>query len=337
MTPTTAPRLVSLGAVVAAAALGACARATPWPFVTSAYDQTYYSARDNWLFRARYPDADRLFNAFDYGHAILYETLLSHPADAASRLEGPVFTRITTRVLRHPPSIPLEEKAVGPDYVNLVPEVAEMFAWAHVLHRQLYDAIADERLDEPARDARVAKLIAYYRSRADLAFSASPKSMELMEGQPYSLAFRRQDPRFNGLIWSYHWLQMVLYDALLDGSTPAARHANVDAAVARFWTMIDSAPGAGSTPLMMPMSPAIAPTFATRYPEAAIIFDNLHSLHDVVSDILTSPVVPRSEKRAVILRAAAQYRDSVTQITTVDAWRDIAREMGAEHMGGRRP
>src|SRR5215472_625697 len=27
--------------------------------------------------------------------------------------------------------------------------------------------------------------------------------------------FVRQDPKVNGLLWSYHWYQMVLYDALL--------------------------------------------------------------------------------------------------------------------------
>jgi hypothetical protein len=36
----------------------------------------------------------------------------------------------------------------------------------------------------------------------------------------------------------------------------------------------------------MPQSPAISPRFSDRYPEAAIIFENLHSLHDVVPAIL---------------------------------------------------
>ena len=39
------------------------------------YEQTYMRASHNWEFRNAYPQADRLFNAFDYGHAILYETL----------------------------------------------------------------------------------------------------------------------------------------------------------------------------------------------------------------------------------------------------------------------
>jgi hypothetical protein len=85
---------------------------------------------------------------------------------------------------------------------------------------------------------------------------------------------------------------------------------------------------------MMPMSAAIAPAFTQRYVEAAIIFDNLHSLHDVVSDILANPMIPRGAKRMTILEAAARYRDDHTSITSLDDWRDMAGEMGVEKMGG---
>src|SRR3954463_6024889 len=73
-------------------AIDACAlrgsAASP-PLARSAYEQTYLPAPYNWEFRARYRQADRLFNAFDYGHAILYETLLTRPSDAPRRLDGP--------------------------------------------------------------------------------------------------------------------------------------------------------------------------------------------------------------------------------------------------------
>jgi hypothetical protein len=159
--------------------------------------------------------------------------------------------------------------------------------------------------------------------------------MELMEGQSYSLAFRRKFPKYNGLIWSYHWLQMTLYDALLAGETPAERRANVALVTNRFWDMLRG--GQSSLPAMMPMSPAIATRFSARYPEAAIIFDNLHSLHDVVSDILTNPAVPRDQKRRAILAAAALYRDDTSHVTTTEAWRSMAAEMGVRNMGGLPP
>jgi hypothetical protein len=297
--------------------------------------QTYLAAPYNWAFRDRFPKVDALFNAFDYGHAILYETLWRQPNAPLSALDTTRFQFITRKLLRNPPNVPLDESAIGPNWVKLAPEVAQMFEWAHLFHRQVYDVWSDDRLNPAQKDAQVARLMRYYNSRDDLAFSSKPKSMNLMEGQPYSLSFRKRFPKFNGLIWSYHWLQMTLYEALLASSSQAQRKENVSAVVARFWSLIDSAPA--SLPSVMPQSAAIAPRFTERYPEAAIIFDNLHSLHDVVSDILADTTIRPGAKRRMILEAAARYRDSTSSITSVEEWKSMAESMGAANMGGAAP
>jgi hypothetical protein len=316
------PRLVLLAPAVLAVGCYAA------PF----YEQSYLRAAHNWEFRAHYRGADNLLNAFDYGHAILYETLLTHPKTAGPALDDEQFHFITQSLLIKPPSVPLDEGAVGPRYVQLIPEVREMFDWAHLLHRQIYDIWADSRIALADKDARVADVLRYYKSRRDLAFSSRPKSMGLMEGQRYSLAFRRLAPTFNGLIWSYHWMQMALYDGMMAAANDHDRVANVADVVRRFQSMHAGTPT--HMPTLMPMSAAVAPRFSARYQEASIIFDNLHSLHDVVSDILTSPVVPRAKKRDAILRAAAAYRDDSTAVTTVEEWRSMAVSMGANRMGG---
>jgi hypothetical protein len=299
------------------------------------YHQTYLSAPYNWAFRDRFPGVDALFNAFDYGHAILYETLWRQPDAPLAELDTARYGFITTRVLRHPPNVPLDESAIGPNWVRLAPEVAEMFEWTHLLHRQLYDIWSDDRLSAARKDQEVARAIRYYQSRRELAFSTKPKSMDLMEGQTYSLTFRKRFPRYNGLIWSYHWLQMALYEALLAPAGDARRRSNVDAVVGRFWEMLNAAPS--QLPTIMPQSYAIAPRFSARYPDAAIIFDNLHSLHDVVSDILADPATPRAAKRKTILEAAARYRDTTTSITSIDDWKAMAEMMGIANMGGPAP
>ena len=317
---------------VAGATLAACGSFARVP------EQTYLGASYNWAFRDRYPHSDRLFNAFDYGHAILYEHLLrdaGHPDAAVRNIEGREFDFITQRLLVHPPALPLEEHAVGPTYTTLVPELSAVFDWAHMLHRQLYDVLADEKLDSAARDARAQQLLRYYASRRDLALSKLPKSMSLMEGAPYSLVFRRQDPKFNGLLWSYHWYQMAVYDALLATNDATGRHQNVDAATARFWTLIADAPT--HMPTTMPLAAAVAPRFAARFPEAAIVFDNLHSLHDVVADILTSPTIASRDKRRAILRAVGTFQDSTTEVISREEWRSMAQDMGVEKMGGVAP
>jgi hypothetical protein len=58
----------------------------------------------------------------------------------------------------------------------------------------------------------------------------------------------------------------------------------------------------------MPLTAELSPAFATRYPEIANIFDNLHMLHDNISDILTSERLPTWEgKRAEIYRILNAY------------------------------
>jgi len=296
-------------------------------------EQFYLPASHNWVFRQNYIGADRLFNAFDYGHAILYETLYRYPEGPVERLEEGHFRFLTERLLKRPPRVALEEGAVQIGYSRLAPEAKLMFEWAHVFHRQLYDVLADERLSPEEKDAAIAELLAYYRSRPDLAFSSVPKSMDIMDGQYYSLAFRERYPKFNGLIWAYHWLQVGLYEPLLIHDEVAGRTAGVTATVGRFWQMLESAPE--TMPYLMPMTAGVAPTFAARYPEAAVIFDNLHMMHDVVSDILASPQVPRNRKRAEILAAAERFRDDSSYAISLEEWAAMGEMMGLNNMGGR--
>src|SRR5687768_13031109 len=170
--------------LVVALALAASPRAANGQWVT-AYDQFYVEAPHNWVFHERYNAAHRLFNAFDFGHAILYETLWRKPNASASELEDKWYNRLTRDILVRPPHVPLEESAIEIAYVKLAPEAKLMFEWAHVLHRQLYDVLADERMTQPQKDREVTRLIAYYKTRPDLAFSSHPKSMALMQEQPY--------------------------------------------------------------------------------------------------------------------------------------------------------
>ena len=301
------------------------------PWVTT--QETFYlQASHNWTFRRDHPEADRLFNAFDYGHAILYETLFTRPDAPPSELERRIYARLTEQILVHPPRLPLEETTIEPTYARLVPEAKAMFDWAHVLHRQIYDVLANDGFDSAAKDREVGRLVRYYRSRTDLAFSVVPKNMSLMQEQPYSLAFRADYPKFNGLIWAYHWLQVGLYEPLMAGGSAAERRSGVLAALGRFRQMLTAAPR--SMPHMMPMTPAIAPTFAARYPDAAIIFDNLHSMHDVVSDVLANDSVPVAGKRALILQAGRAFRDDTTEAMTVAGWRRMSIGMGIENQGG---
>jgi hypothetical protein len=290
-------------------------------------EQFYFPGRFNWSFLKTYPEAARLFNAFDYGHAVLYERLLtSRPAERDSALERE-YRFLTTDLLIRPPRFAIAEEAVEPGYAKLAWQAKQMFDWAHVLHRQIYDIYADERLSLAAQDSLIERVTDYYLARKDYAFTTAPKTMALMDEQPFSQTFRKAHPKFNGLIWAYHWLQVGLYEPLIAGRTAAEKKAGVKAALARFWSMLENAPD--NLPSVMPMTSAIAPEFSARHPRAAVIFDNLHMMHDIISDILAADSIPRSAKRAVIYAQLAEFRDQTRNVISMEEWR-----MMADHMGG---
>jgi hypothetical protein len=299
--------------------------------VERVYHSMYLPADHNWAFRAQYPAVNRLFNAFDYGHGILYETLWSRAGAPVALLEEEIYADLTQRILPDPPRLPMPEASFMPRYARLVPLAKEMFEWAHILHRQSYDVLADPGLSEQERDRAMAELLDYYLS-SDLAFPATPKGMELMDEQYFSKEFRERYPRFNGLIWAYHWLQVAVYEPLMVYEDTEARQTAMTAVLARFWQMLEEPPEA--LPSEMPMTPAIAPAFTERYPEFAAIFDNLHMMHDVISDILVSDQVPRNRKRDEIYRQADLFRDPGTMSVSRDDWIAMALGHGVDAQGG---
>ena len=291
-------------------------------------EQFYFPGDFNWQFLKRYPEAARLFNAFDYGHAVLYEQLYTHPdSAAAANALAREYRFLTTDLLVRPPRFAVVEEAIEPRYARLAWRAKMMFDWAHLLHRQIYDVYADERIADSAKIALVERLTDYYLSNRRLAFTTAPKSMALMDEQYYSQVFRRRHARFNGLIWAYHWLQIGLYEPFIAGRTSDERKAGVSAALARFWDMLRDPPG--SMPRVMPMTPTVAPLFTARHPRAAAIFDNLHMMHDIISDILAADTVPRDHKRQVIYQALDELQSSVRNVMSHEDWM-----MMGDHMGG---
>jgi hypothetical protein len=296
-------------------------------------EQFYFPGNFNWKFLTVYPEAARLFNAFDYGHAVLYERLFATPPERRVAALDKEYHFLTTDLLVRPPRFAVAEEAIEPAYAKVAWQAKQMFDWAHLLHRQIYDIYADTRLSSAAQDSLIERVTDYYLTRKDYAFTAVPKSMALMDEQYFSQTFRRDFPRFNGLIWAYHWLQVGLYEPLVIGTTPEAKKAGVQAAVARFWAMLEDPPA--GFPAIMPMTATVAPNFSARHPRAAVIFDNLHMMHDIISDILAADTIPAGRKREVIYEQLAEFRDSTRNLMSMDEWRDMGDMMGGiGAMGG---
>lgn len=265
----------------------------------------------NWTFLERHNEAARLFNAFDYGHAVLYERLLTRDSAGATAALREDYRFLVHDLLVRPPRFAVAEEAVSPWYSKLAWPAKVMFDQAHVLHRQLYDVYAMVELPLATRAAMVEQLTDQYLRDTEYAFASVPKSMALMDEQAFSQRFRRRQPAFNGLIWAYHWLQVGLYDPLIVGATPQAQREGVATQLTTFRAML-----ADSTryPTTMPMTAEVSPLFARAHPRAAGIFDNLHMTHDIISDLLATPGMPWPAKRAELMKQLAEMRDGTRNL-----------------------
>lgn len=302
---------------------------TQRPGLSQRNDEFYAPGNFNWRFLATYPEAARLFNGFDYGHAVLYERLLTRQTGALDR----EFRYLTRDLLIRPPRLAVAEETIAPNYARYAWRAMQIFDWAHLLHRQIYDILADDRRTPAEQSELIERVTDVYLANRSLALASLPKQMELMDQQYYSQVFRKANPRFNGLIWSYHWLQVALYEPLLADSTAAGRKAGVQAVLARFWRMLEAPERTG--PAVMPMTSTIAPELTRQHPRAAAIFDNLHMLHDIVSDILLSGRVPAKQKRAEIYLALDRFQDASREVMPVEHWLMMGEMMGGiDKMGG---
>ena len=294
-------------------------------------DEQFYLPGDfNWKFLGNYPEGARLFNAFDYGHAVLYERLYTTDGAETDRALEREYQHLTTDLLIRPPQFGIAEEAVMPQYAKLAWRAKQMFDWAHILHRQIFDIYSDERFTRVQQDSLIERATDYYLSRKEYAFLDVPKSMELMDGQRFSQVFKKTYPKFNGLIWAYHWLQVGLYEPFIMAGTPSETKAAIGSTLNRFWSMLENPPG--RLPTVMPMTSAIAPLFSAAHPRAAVIFDNLHMMHDIISDILLNDIVPADRKRHEIYAALDEFQDPSRNVMTMEMWRNMA-----DHMGGLAP
>ena len=147
-------------------------------------------------------------------------------------------------------------------------------------------------------------MLAYYQESA-YAITAKRLDHHRLDQLPYSKTFRKRFPLFNATIWSYHYLQVAVYDPLQAARDLAAKTQAVRPILATYRRYLEQPPVEWT---FMPLTAELSPSFAARYPEIANIFDNLHMLHDNISDILTSELLPTWEaKRAEIYRMVNTY------------------------------
>jgi hypothetical protein len=261
-------------------------------FCTSALAEPVWSPipPEAYKFGDLYPEAQSLLYAFDYGHALVYERLLLNRGkiDDPEKFEQQILGEVLA-ILKNPPVVKSDEGDIAPVYVYTFPLVVSLFDWSHNLHQFVLDVLATSADRGPKMIKRVNDLYSFYKANKSVAITDQCKTMLFMDGHYFSKSFRRTYPSFNLLIWSYHWFQIKLYEALLKPTRPE-RDIAVGETVKQFWSLISNLPDSADFD-MMPSTAKEAPAFAKMFPRIPSAFDNNHMLHDIVSDILTSDKV----------------------------------------------
>lgn len=255
-----------------------------------------------------YPEAQKLLFAFDYGHALVYETLMLKKGDIKNpkELEKELLLKVFS-ILDNPPNIKMDEGDIAPNYVYKFPLIINLFDWSHMLHQYVLDVLATSEDRGPKMIARVNEIYEKYKANKPVMITDECKSMLFMDGHYFSKSFRRQFPSFNLLIWSYHWFQIRLYEDLLM-PTKMERDVAVANTIAQFKKLISDLPDSAEFE-MMPETAIEAPTFAKLFPKIPAAFDNNHMLHDIVSDMITSDKVPMEKLRAEAIRMGRMSQD----------------------------
>jgi hypothetical protein len=199
------------------------------------------------------------------------------------------------------PRLNPNEEAIAPNYMKLAWRAQNTFDEAHALHRATYDIVVS---DEPDKDRALRNVLAYYQE-SEYAITAKPLDHRRLDEMPYSKTFRRRFPLFNATIWSYHYLQVAVYDPLMAARDLEEKKQAVRPILTTYREYLAQPPVQWT---FMPLTAELSPRFAAQYPEIANIFDNLHMLHDNISDILASELLPTWEaKREEIYRVVNGY------------------------------
>ena len=296
---------------------------------SAVFEQAALPGSHNGAFRSRFGDAERLLNAVDLARAELLDALRKAEPSIEAR-DAPLSHYLANDLFRRPPRIATSRTTGGQPFRQLVPEVQATFDWTHAFRRQVYDVLANEALGNAERDGRVIELLGYYRSRPALAISSRPKDIGTLNAQFGARSFRAAAPRLNGQLWAMQWLELALLEALVH--RPAQRAELAARIAGRFQEMLAATPD--GAPFLMPVSTAVAPSFAARYPEVAAILDNLHLLQDYSADLMLAPDVPRSAHRRELVRALQTFRSDTASLATYSAWIEAPKTIGVQNMGG---
>ena len=160
----------------------------------------YLPGKYNFATQRVYPEFNAMLNIIDIGHGQLAEILITEEDEtkAIRRIEEDLFNQVARMFLgqQKRPRFSPSEETIASEGVKLAWKVNKAFDWTHLLHRQVYDILSDDRVKD--KDRAVLEALAYYRTEPHRSFPLDLKSIDLMEKQAFSGSWRKKYPKFNG-------------------------------------------------------------------------------------------------------------------------------------------
>jgi hypothetical protein len=220
-----------------------------------------------------------------------------------------------------------DEAAAG--YAVLGKRAAEVVARTHAFHREVLGILVDDAVTD--RRAALREAVARYQSRPEVALPALPKDMDVLYDHPYALDFRTGYTDLDGVIWAGHWLKLAATEPLTD-LTGEQQAAGIDTVTTRYFSKLSYGEPPQFFPSELPLAPSIAPGIIFMSPEAAMIWDNLSMMQEVLADILASAEV--TDLRAAIDEAVDHFLDPTYRMTDQGDWEIMALRHGIFFQGG---
>ena len=223
-----------------------------------------------------------------------------------------------------------EEAEAG--YAVLGERAAEIISWTNDFRLDVLGILADPALTSYAdRRAAVATAVERYLSRPEAALPVEPKNMDVLYEHAHTLAFRTGYTDLDGLIWAGHWVKLAVTEPLTDLAGDP-RLAGLDTVQTRYYAKLTYGEPPEFFPSELPLAPAIAAGFSFMSPEAAVIWDNLSMMEEVLADILVSPTTV--DVRASLDEAVEFFMDPTVGMSDRIQWGTMALRHGIFFQGG---
>jgi hypothetical protein len=207
---------------------------------------------------------------------------------------------------------------------------AEIIRWGQALQREVISILADPELEDPG--AALDEVLDLYRSRPEVALPTVPKDMDILYDHAYAFGFRTGYADLDGFIWAGHWFRLAATEPLTDMPAGPDRAAGLDTVTTRYFDKLTYGEPPQFFPSEIPLAPAIAPGLIWLSPEAAMAWDNLSMLLEVLCDVLASPDTP--DVPAAVQATVDFFMDPEIAVTDQDEWEIMALRHGIFFQGG---